>query len=266
MSAALLRVAHMNLLQKTHKMERYSLLAVDGVIGSVEELYFDEATWAVRYLVVNTGGWLKGRHVLISPVAVGEVDEEQGTINVELTRDQIENSPPVSANRPVSRQYEVEYYQYYDWTPYWVFGPLGGYPMSGTSMATPPTPGEVETPGTPGKEDTHLHSTAEVNGYAIAAQDGDIGHVDDFIVDIQYWVIRYLEIDTRNWWPGKHVLVNPDWIEDISWTEHTVSLDLNREAIKGAPGFDHTKEINRDFETRLFRYYGRPGYWRTGNQ
>lgn len=252
----------MNLLQTARELERYSLLAVDGEIGSVEEFYFDDTTWAIRYLVVNTGGWLTGKHVLISPVAIGEVDEDEATINIELTRNQIENSPPISADRPVSRQYELAYYQYYNWTPYWELGPISGFPMEGMPMTPPPAQGEISMPGA---EETHLRSTAEVKGYAIAARDGEIGHAEDFIVDTQYWVIRYLEIDTRNWWPGKHVLINPGWIEEISWAERAVSVGLTRGAIKGAPGFDPYKAISRDYETRLFKHYGRPVYWHRGN-
>lgn len=247
----------MNLLQKIRELDDYSLLAVDGEIGGIEEFYFDETTWAIRYLVVNTGGWLTGRRVLISPVAIGGIDEEKQTIYIELTRHQIENSPPISADRPVSRQYEVAYYQYYKWPPYWELGSLSGFPISEAPMAPPPTPREIAMPK---MEETYLRSTAEVNGYATAARDGEIGHVEDFIVDTQYWVIRYLEIDTRNWWPGKHVLVNPGWIEEISWTERAISVDLTREAIKGAPGFDPSKAIGRDYEIRLFKHYGRPVY------
>ncbi len=253
----------MNLLQMAHKLELYTLLAVDGAIGSVEDFYFDDTTWAVRFLVLNARGLFNSKRVLISPVAIGEIDEEQRTINIELTCDQIENSPAINVDSPVSRQYEKEYYQYYHWTPYWEFGPLGGFPMSGTSMAAPPIPGEIATPDL---QDTYLHSIAEVNGYAITALDGEIGHVEGFIIDTQYWMIRYLEIDTHNWWPGKHVLVNPDWIEEISWTERAISVGLTREAIKRAPGFDPSKVISRDYEIRLFKHYGRPGYWRPGNE
>lgn len=253
----------MNLLQMARELERYSLLAVDGEIGRVEAFYFDDTAWAIRYLVVNTGGWLTGGHVLISPVAIGDVDEENRTINIELTRHQIENSPSVSADRPVSRRYELAYYQYYGWTPYWELVPLSGFPMAGMPMAPPPTPDKISMPGA---DETHLRSTVEVKGYAIAARDGEIWHVEDFIVDTQYWVIRYLKIDTRNWLPGKHILVNPGWIEEISWTTRTVSVGLSCEAIKGAPDFDPSKAISRGYETRLFKHYGRPVYWRRGNE
>lgn len=252
MSAVLMGAARINLLQTAHKLQRYSLLAVDGEIGGVENLYFDDTTWAVRYLAVSVGGWPAGKHVLISPVAIGEVDEEQGTINIELTRNQIVNSPPISADRPITRQYEKGYYQYYDWTPYWKSGPFA-------SRSTSEAP--IASSLIPDAEDTHLNSTAEVNGYAIAALDGEIGRVDGIVIDAQYWVIRYLEIDTHRWWPGKHVLINPAWVKNVNWAERVVSVDLTCDAIRRAPGFNPSKVIGRDYEVQLFKYYGRNGYW-----
>ncbi|MGA9575161.1 MAG: hypothetical protein WBS20_14580 [Lysobacterales bacterium] len=252
----------MNLLQTARELEGHSLLAVDDEIGSVEGFYLDDTTWAIRYLLVNPGRQT-GKRVLIVPAAIGEIDEKERSIYIELTRNQIENSPPVRTDGgPVSRQYEAEYYQYYDWTPYWEHGQLSGFPIQGSTMAPPPDPGEFATAE---MEETHLRSTMEIIGYVIAAQDGEIGYVDDLIVDTQYWVIRYLEIDTRDSWSGKQVLVNPGWIEEISRTGHAVSLDLTREAIMHAPDVDPSKAISRDYERRLFRHYGRPFYWRRGN-
>ena len=246
-------------LQPARALERYTLLAVDGEIGTIEEFYFDDSSWSVRYLVVNTGNWLTGRQVLISPVAVGEVRDDDSAIHIELTREQIRNSPPRDAHQPVSRQYEVEYFRYYAWPPYWRVGPLSGAPPP--SRATlDPARNKESAEALP--EATHLRSTTEVKGYEIAALDGGIGHVQDFIIDPQYWVIRYLEIDTRNWWPGKHVLVNPSWIAGVSWTERAVNLDLTRAAIKSAPGFDPAGLISRDYEIQLFKHYGRRGYWK----
>jgi hypothetical protein len=259
MNTLLQSVKPVNLLQTTRELRRYTLLAVDGEIGSVEAFYFDDMTWAVRYLVVNTGSWLMGRRVLISPVAVGEVREDDRTLCIELTRKQIEGSPPVSADREVSRQYEIEYYKYYNWPPYWEPGSLSGFPPSQTTAkhSDSPTGRGEET----GSQQMHLRSTKEVRGYAIAARDGAIGHVQDFVIDNKYWVIRYLEIDTRNWWPGKHVLVNPGWIERVTWPDRTVSVDVTRDVIKSAPEFDPSKLISRDYEVQLFKHYRRQVYW-----
>jgi uncharacterized protein YrrD len=248
----------MNFLQPGRELKRYTLLAVDGEIGSIEEVYFDDSSWGVRYLVVNTGNWLTGRQVLISPVAVGDVKEDNKLIHIELTREQIRNSPPRDTHKPVSRRYEMEYFKYYAWPPYWETETL--------SRTLPPSratavPAAITDTAKPGSEALHLRSTTEVKGYEIAARDGEIGHVEDFIIDPQYWVIRYLEIGTRNWWPGKHVLVNPSWIERVSWGERTVDIDLTRDVIKRAPAFDPARVIDRDYEVQLFKHYGRRVYW-----
>jgi len=84
--------------------------------------------------------------------------------------------------------------------------------------------------------------------------------------DSQAWSIRYLEINTRNWWPGRHVLISPDWIEAVDWVEHSVAVGLNREVIKRAPEYDSPAMINRAYEARLHRHYGCRGYWHTQAQ
>jgi hypothetical protein len=114
-----------------------------------------------------------------------------------------------------------------------------------------------------GKEsaDSHLRSTNEVKGYHIEAADAEIGHVEDFIIDDETWAIRYLEVDTRNWWPGKKVLVSPQWIEQVSWPVSKVFVHLSRETIKNGPEYFESMPITREYENRLYSYYGRPAYW-----
>ena len=115
--------------------------------------------------------------------------------------------------------------------------------------------------------DPSLRSARDVTGYYIAARDGDIGHVDDFLVDDRAWAIRYLIVDTRNWWPGKKVALSPEWIKTVSWTDSRVHVDLQREEIKAAPEYDASRPFEREDETRLFEHYdrrkdsGRRKYW-----
>ena len=85
--------------------------------------------------------------------------------------------------------------------------------------------------------DSHLRSTEGVTGYNMEATDGEIGHVDGFVVDDEAWAIRYIEVATRNWLPGKKVLISPPWIERVSWTESKVYVGLSRETIKSAPEY-----------------------------
>jgi PRC-barrel domain len=245
-------------LQPARKLVRCLLHAVDGEIGTVEALYIDDVSWMVRYLLVDTGDWLADRRVLISPVAVGEVREDEKTIFIELTRRQIENSPPFDTDRPVSRRYEVEYYQYYDWPVYWEDDRVSGVALSSVSLETEPLAGrEAHTR----RREMHLQRTTRVNGCVIVAHDGAFGQVRDLIVDTRYWVIRYLEIETHRGRPGSHALVSPDWIERMSWRDHLMSIGLASTAIDSAPGFDPSSGISRDYEARLFKHYGRRGYW-----
>jgi uncharacterized protein YrrD len=247
------------MLRSLKELYGYALQATDGEIGTVEEFYFDDEKWAVRYLVANAGSWLTGRLVLISPLALGEPDWGSQRLPVKLTREQIRNSPDIDTAKPISRQHEIDYYQYYGWPYYWAGAETWG--VSPLPLAAPPPPPPAEKASGQAPGDVHLRSSREVEGYHIQARDGEIGHVEDFIVDDETWRLRYLVVDTRNWWPGKKVLVAPEWIARISWEEALVHVDLTREAIKAGPEFDPGQPINREYEARLYDYYGRPVYW-----
>jgi len=245
------------MLIKAKSLKGYKLHSRDGEIGKVEQFYFDDKHWAIRYLVANTGSWLTRKEVLISPYALGDISTEKQDIALNLTKKQIEGSPSPETDKPVSRQFEEDYYGYYGWPLYWG-GPYmwGAYPYveRDHQMWRDRTEG--------GKAwDAHLRSTDAVENYSIEAADGEIGHVEDFIIDDRTWAIRYLVVATRNWWPGKKVLVSPNWIERISWNDSTVFVNLHREVIKKSP--EYTKELllSRDYETRLHRHYDRQGYW-----
>ena len=239
---------HHSPLQSVHQLEHCTLHAVDGAIGTVEALYFDEVKWAVRYLLVDTKDWLMGRRVLISPVAVGEVRAEDQTIFIELTRAQIESSPALDTDQPVSRRYEEAYYRHYDWPVYWEEDRQSDVALAQNIL-----------------QEKHLQGTARVEGCVIVAADGAIGTVRDIFVDIRYWVIRYLEIETRGNRPGRHVLVSTGWVERVNWVDRIVNIDLACVAIDTAPGFDASRGISRDYEAGLFRHYGRRGYWQRGD-
>jgi hypothetical protein len=260
--AALKGMSILSHLQPAGKLTRCLLHAVDGEIGTVEALYFDGVSWMVRYLLVDTGDWLAGRRVLISPVAIGEVREKEKTILIELTRRQIENSPPLDADQPVSRRYEEEYYQYYDWPVYWEDDRLSGVAMSSSSLEAGSLAGR-ETPAR--RQEMRLQRSTRINGCVIVAHDGAFGQVRDLIADTQYWVIRYLEIETHRARPGRYALVSPRWIERVSWRDHLMNIGLASTAIDSAPAFDPSSGISRDYEARLFKHYGRRGYWQRSN-
>jgi sporulation protein YlmC with PRC-barrel domain len=238
----------------------FPLAATDGEIGVARQIYFDDKTWQIRYLVVNAGSWLSGREVLIAPQALSEVDEQSGVIRVDLTKEQVRNSPPIDSEKPVSRQYEQSYHDHYGWIPYWLdAGNMPGVTITPTIVPPlePPTPkADSEAP-----EDPHLRAGNEVSEYEIHAQDGEIGHVEDFVVDDEKWRIRYLVVVTRNWFPGKRVLLSPDWVEEISADEREIFVTVARSTIKAAPDYDSNVPISRAFEQALHNHYGHKAYW-----
>ncbi len=246
------------MLNKAKTLKDYKLHSLDGEIGKVKEFYFDDQHWAIRYLVADTRNWLAGRQVLISPHALVGVNKEEQNIAVDLTKKQIEDSPSLNSDKPVSRQFEQAYYGYYGWPRYWG-GPYmwGPYPYLVREREKWRAAALVEK----ASWDPHLRSTHDVSGHHIQALDGEIGHVDDFIIDDGTWAIRYLIIDTHNWWPGKKVLISPQWIERVSWSESKVFVNLSREAIKQSPEYTEEALLTRDYETKLHRHYNRQGYW-----
>lgn len=238
-------------------LKGYSLKSLDGDIGSASEFYFDDQYWAVRYLVANTAGWLSGRKVLISPYSLDGVNTAEEKVSILLNRKQIEESPSIDMDEPVSRQYETSYNGYYDLPNYW-----GGPYMWGSYAHLEMDRTKLKRPASETIEwDRHLRSTHEVTGYHLIARDGEIGHVNDFIIDDETWAIRYLVVATKNWWPGKKVLISPKWIENVSWDEREVSTGLSRETIKAAPEYTDESLLTRDYETGLHGYYNREGYW-----
>ena len=247
-------------------LQGYPIHATDGDIGQVDQFYFDDEAWTVRYLVIDTGHWLTGKRVLISPIAISGINRDRKIFNAGLTKEQVKNSPDIDTHRPISRQREMEYFNYYGWPYYWYGGGLWGgafYPgalnmasaLDAESEAQPPPKSPAEL------GDSHLRSTKVVVNYHIEAADGEIGHVEDFIMDDQTWTIRYLVVDTRNWWPGKRVLVPPQWINQLNWTESRVYVGMDRASIKSAPQYESSSLMTREYEQKLYGHYGRPGYW-----
>ncbi len=238
---------HSSPLQSVRHLEHCTLHAVDGAIGTVEALYFDKVKWTVRYLLVDTKDWLNGRRVLISPVAVGEVRAEEQTIFIELTR---ARSSPVRCLIPISR--------YRGATRRRTTGTMTGrytgrrYRQSGV------------VPAQSGLQEKRLQGTGRLEGCVIVATDGAIGTVRNIFVDIRYWVIRYLEIETHGGRPDRHVLVSTGWIEQVNWVDRILGINVGGAAIHSAPGFDASRDISRDYEARLFRHYSRRGYWAAG--
>ena len=265
------------MLRSLNDLEGYAIRATDGLIGHVKDFYFDDEAWAVRYLVVETGSWLSSRKVLISPVAIGHSNWTDKILPVSITREQVKNSPDIDTDKPVSRQHEMEYFDYYGYYPYY-WGGAGlwgggaypgamltgaGYAGSGAEYLTAQAEQArvAREAGQHDNDDPHLRSGNAVMKYHIEASDGDIGHIQDLLLDDETWAVRYLIVDTSNWWLGHQVLIAPRWIQNVSWPERTVSLNLTRQSVKDAPPYHSAATLDRDKEISLHKHYKRAGYW-----
>jgi hypothetical protein len=248
----------------------YRLAARDGSIGSVSDLLFDDHTSQVRYLVVDTGEWLPGRKVLLVPGVLGGADPAERAFPVELSRQQVKDSPDLSTDQPVSRQEELRLHSHYAWEPYWAAPPAAMVPpywsAAGYAHGTMPASGRrgVTEPAAEraaaARGDPHLRSASEVIGYYVEASDGDIGHVEDLLVEDATWTIRYIVIDTRNWLPGRKVIISPQWLRWVDWGSQKIGVDLPRERIENSPEYDPHAALERRHEEALHRHYERPMY------
>jgi len=241
-------------LRRVRELTELTILGTDGEIGSVQEVYFDDRNWAIRYLVVKAGGWLLSREVLLAPAAVDEINDAHRTMKVALTKDQIRRAPPIEAAKPLSRDYEEAYFRHFQWAPYWEPGPTE-WASSAPYPEMPPLPIDTTLPADAPKN-PHLRSSREITGYDIQAMNGAIGHVEDLVVDDETWTVRYIEVDTRNWLPGKNVLLQMMRIDHISWIDRSVAVMLSRQAIESAPAYDPSKLITPSYEVQLFKHYG----------
>lgn len=246
------------MIRSIKELKGHPVKATDGVIGKVEDFLFDDRVWELRYLVVDTGGWLNSRKVLITPRHLVSPDPAiyDKDFPVTLTKQEIEDSPPLGHDEPISRKFEEAFALYHGVQPYW-----GGVKMVGGVITTP-----IHTPEQSSEhlrqleeiEESHLRSANEVIGYRISATNGEIGKVEDFIIDSEKWQLITLAVNTGGWLSGKNVLINIEWIDSFDSTLSTASVDLTTDEIGMAPAFDPTIPINRDYLRQLCDYYGRP--------
>lgn len=258
------------MLRNLKALKGFAIHAIDGDIGTVKDFYFDDEKWVVRYLIIETGTWLSSRKVLLSPMAIKYLNLDNKTLSVAITMEQVQNSPTIDTDKPVSRQHEVEHLDYFGYPYYWGDTDLwGSYPnpylINYDGMARPnDTPeiarmlSKVETLRHC-NDDPHLHSCAITIGHHIEAIDGDIGHVEGMLIDEETWAIRYFIINTSNWWLGHQLLIQPLWIKEVNWPDAKVSVGLNREDVKNAPHYDSSVPFNRDQEARVHLYFGPKG-------
>lgn len=214
-------------LRRTKDLHEFTIAATDADIGRINDVYFDDRSWMIRYIVVQMGEVLDGQKVLISLKDLKQPVWMPLHVRVNLTWREVENSPDISAHKPVSRQH-------------------------------------LKEERNNGSEDAHLRSTLEVIGYHLLATDGEIGHVEDFLFDDESWKIRYAIVDTSNWWDGRRVLLRPEWIKSVRWRSGKIQMDMSREKIKNSPEWDPNQPLSRKYELHLHKYYGGEPYWTEG--
>ena len=244
------------MLERAKSLKGYTLQSLDGEIGKVKEFYFSDCDWRIRWLIAETGSWLSNRQVLIPQTALKYVNTVQRVITVNMTRKQIEDSPLLDADKPISKRIEDLLNANNEW-PIYSNDITAIYPyfdINGPKLIEEEA--KIEKTGDP-----HLRSTKDMSGYGVHAIDGDAGHIWDFIIDDDTWLIRYLVVATRNWLPGKKVFISTKWIDQIEWKELTVYIDLLRGGIRESPEYKEDSAITRDFETDLHRHYRCMPYW-----
>ena len=213
--------------------------ATDGDIGTVKDFYFEDSSWIVRYLVIETGEWLNNRSVLISPDAHLTPDWKNKNFPINLSKEQIKNSPDIDTELPVSRQQEIKMYDHYALEKYWRGGFVaGGMPLP-MNEAMIKEDDEISNKKT--NDDQHLRSIEKVIGYGVKAIDGTIGKIKDFIIDDTNWNIDFIVVETGNWFSEKNVIISPQIVKDIKWDISELILNINVEQVKDSPEYDKSE-------------------------
>lgn len=243
------------MLRSAKQLYGYALGALDGEIGHVKGFYFDDKDWVIRYLVADTGSWMTfGHKVLISPYALGSIYPGGRILQVRSTREKIEESPSIETELPVARQHELAYYRYYNWPVYW--GGPGLWGMNPVPLV--PLDSEIDEKNqahdAEHEPEFHLRSTQEVTGYDVQAVDGEIGHVEDFLIEDENWEIKSLVVATGHWWSGKDVVVPRTAVTRVSWEDSKVFVNLTRDALLQEPAYQRSFLEQEEHDPRLFRH------------
>jgi hypothetical protein len=203
--------------------------------------------------------------VLITPIAITQPDWKGRIFPVSLTREQVKGSPDIDTDKPVSSQQEMGYLGYYGYENYWGGGGLWGaglYPdiLQAGRQFKGESDDQRAAHERPRLHNAHLRSANALLRYYVHAKDGDIGHVDGFLVEDRTWAIRYVIVNTSNWWLGHEALIAPEWIEEVNWADSTLSVDLSRQMIKTAPPYDSTAAFDLEQGARIQAHYERDGH------
>ncbi|HKX29936.1 MAG TPA: PRC-barrel domain-containing protein [Blastocatellia bacterium] len=229
------------MLRSAKKLIGIPVQALDGPIGSVLDLYFDDRLWRIRYLVVDTGQLLPGRKVLISPSAAGVVSRGARVLPVLLTRRQVIGCPEIYADPPVSRQQERVRAEWDGWSE--ISSDRSGPVGSSVTGGCPPMDRSMRLK-TDENFDSHLRSAGEVTGYCLLASDGQVGRVEDLLIGDGLRTVRYLIASLENRLPEKTVLVAPVWVDEICWNGKRVEVALPGGIIRECPNYGSQRPLN----------------------
>ena len=252
------------MLHSAKELRGLSIAATDGDVGTIDDLYFDDAQWTIRYLVVDTGGWMSGRKVLIPIHALSHADWAGEILRINLDKKQIEDSPGIDSAKPVSRQHETDIFNHYGFPYYWTGPYLWGataYPtllQAESSGDVRPPPDAARMHQESESQDPHLRSSNQVAGYQIRATDDAVGHIEDFLFDSREWSIRLIAVDTEHWWPDRSVLIAPQRIHSISWSDRTARVDLTRKEVEDSEEYDPANPPPLGPKYDLYRRFGMP--------
>ncbi|MDC2887981.1 PRC-barrel domain-containing protein [Psychrosphaera algicola] len=256
------------MLQRTDDLNACQIQSMEGDLGKIHDVYFDDEEWAIRYLVVATNNWFIKREALISPISLIKPDWLNKTLKVNLTQEQIDDCPDISVHEPVSRQQEYRYFGYYGYPIYWGGVGLWGqgfYPDGlmtvDEDISDKPNALAAKAYAETQNEDPHLRSWKEVKGYVVNGSDGEIGHIHDLLIDEKTYAVRYVVVRTNHWWTGHDILLPPQWFTDIKWKDSSAFVNHTRDEIKGAPNFEALATMDRDWEVTMHKHYKRKGYW-----
>jgi hypothetical protein len=226
------------MLQSLNEVIGYAMSAYDGDIGECSDFLFEDRPWTVRYMVADTRHWLPGRKVLIPMIALSQPDDMARRLQVDLTIQQVKDSPPLSEDEPVSRQYEKVTFLFYGWPAYW-----------------------AESSDGPESTESFLRSVKEVTGYFIQTPDKGVGYLRSLIFDNTIWAIRYLDCIFKKDSKEKALLIASDWVDSVDWLNKTIHIEMPFELIQRCPSYDSSKRITRSQEVELYDHFGREYYW-----
>lgn len=227
------------MLRSLSSLRGYTLAASDDDIGKIRDLLFEDRGLVVQYAVAVTGPWLFGRKVLVPWSALGAPDWHAKRFPVSMTRQEVKDLPGLETDPPVSQQQKRR-----------AKALLASDPQVMWAWVAM-VESEDDRPALEG----HLRSAHEVTGYRVEAKDGPIGHVEDLIAEDGNWIVRYVVIDTRDWLPGRKVLVPATAVRGFEWGTRSASVGLTKQAIESSPEHDPAHPLGATYEVELREYW-----------